>query len=62
MGNVSSQSATVTTIEFLNAMGASALTGVDGIDAQNTLWQLGWAQTVEPLPGTTPRTQDGSRM
>ena len=43
-------------------MGTSPATGIEDIDTQSTLWQLNWSQIMEPPPGTTLRTQDGSRL
>ena len=57
-----SQSATVTTMKFLGEMGTSLHTGIEDIDTQTTLWQLNWAQILDPPPGTTLRTKDGKRL
>ena len=57
-----SQSATVTTMKFLGEMGTSLHTGIEDIDAQTTLWQLNWAQILEPPLGTTLVTKDGQRL
>ena len=59
--NLSSHSATLTTIRSIQEM-ATPVTGVEEIDSQNTLWQLNWVQVMEPPQGTSLRTQDGSRL
>ena len=49
------------TMKFMKAMGTSD-TGIEEIDSESTLWQINWAQILEPPPGTELRTKDGSRL
>ena len=49
------------TMKFLKAMGMSD-TGIEDIDSASTLWQINWAQVVEPPPGTQLRNKEGSRL
>ena len=53
-----SQSGVGITLKFLKDMGTSLDTGVPDIDAETTLWQINWAQVLEPPLGTQLRTQD----
>ena len=49
------------TMKFLKAMETSH-TGIEAIDSESTVWQINWAQVLEPPPGTQLRNKEGSRL
>ena len=49
------------TMKFLKAMETSD-TGIEAIDSESTVWQINWAQVLEPPPGTQLRNKEGSRL
>ena len=60
--NFASRSGIVTTIKLLQAMATPVDTNIEEIDTESTVWQLNWCQIVEPSPGASLRTTDGSRL
>ena len=49
------------TLKFLKAMEMSD-TGIQDIDSESTVWQINWAQVLEPPPGTQLRNKEASRL